>query len=70
MNPIASLFGILAALTLGAISPGPSFLFVTRTSIALSRRHGVASAAGMGLGPSIVSSLALLGVRAVLAHAE
>ncbi|HTV53181.1 MAG TPA: LysE family transporter [Steroidobacteraceae bacterium] len=70
MSPVASLFSILAALSLGAVSPGPSFLFVTRTSMAVSRRHGVASAIGMGLGASIVCSLALLGVRAVLAQAE
>ena len=49
MDPVVSLFSILAALTLGAISPGPSFLFVMRTSVALSRRDGIAAAAGMGL---------------------
>lgn len=70
MDPIVSLLSILGALILGAISPGPSFLFVTRTAVAVSRRNGVASAAGMGLGASIVCMLALLGVRAVLAQVE
>ena len=70
MDPIVSLFSIFGALTLGAISPGPSFLFVARTAVAVSRRSGIASAAGMGLGASIVCTLALLGVRAVLAQAE
>ncbi len=64
MNPIVSLFSILAALALGAISPGPSFLFVTRTSVALSRRDGIAAAAGMGLGAAIICTLALVGLRA------
>jgi len=64
------LFSILAALILGAISPGPSFLFVARTAVAVSRRSGVASAIGMGLGASIVCALALLGVRVVFARAE
>jgi threonine/homoserine/homoserine lactone efflux protein len=70
MDPVISLFSILGALILGAISPGPSFLFVARTAVAVSRRSGIASAAGMGLGASIVCTLALLGVRAVLAQAE
>jgi threonine/homoserine/homoserine lactone efflux protein len=68
MNPIFSLLSILGALTLGAISPGPSFLFVTRTSVALSRRDGIAAAAGMGLGAAIVCALALLGLRALIAQ--
>jgi threonine/homoserine/homoserine lactone efflux protein len=70
MDPLVSLFSILGALILGAISPGPSFLFVARTAVAVSRRSGLACAAGMGLGASIVCALALLGVRAVFARAE
>jgi threonine/homoserine/homoserine lactone efflux protein len=70
MTPIVALFSILAAQALGAISPGPSFLFVTRTSVALSRRDGLAAAAGMGLGAAIVTALALVGVRAVIAQVE
>jgi threonine/homoserine/homoserine lactone efflux protein len=70
MSPVLSLFSILAALALGAISPGPSFLFVTRTSVALSRRDGLAAALGMGLGAALVCALALVGLRAVLAQAE
>ena len=70
MDPIFSLLSILGALVLGAISPGPSFLFVTRTAVAVSRRAGVAAAAGMGLGASTVCLLALIGVRAVLTEAE
>ncbi len=68
MNPFVSLFSILLALTLGAISPGPSFLFVTRTSVALSRRDGIAAAIGMGLGAAIVTTLALVGVRVLIAE--
>lgn len=70
MTPIVALFSILAALALGAVSPGPSFLFVTRTAVALSRRDGLAAAAGMGLGAVIVTTLALVGVRAVIAQVE
>ncbi len=70
MTPIVALFSILAAQALGAISPGPSFLFVVRTSVALSRKNGIAAAAGMGLGAAIVTTLALVGVRAVIAQVE
>ena len=70
MNPVLSLFSILAALALGAISPGPSFLFVTRTSVALSRRDGLAAALGMGLGAAFFCALALVGLRAVIAQVE
>jgi threonine/homoserine/homoserine lactone efflux protein len=70
MHPFVAFFSILGALALGAISPGPSFLFVTRTAVAVSRRASLAAAAGMGLGAALICLLALLGVRAVLAQAE
>lgn len=70
MDPIVSLFSILGALILGCISPGPSFVFVMRTSVATSRRDGIAAALGMGLGAAIVCTLSLLGVRIVLAQAQ
>jgi threonine/homoserine/homoserine lactone efflux protein len=70
MDPVVSLFSILAALSLGAISPGPSFLFVMRTSVAVSRRDGIAAAAGMGFGAAFLSTLALVGVRAVMVQVE
>ncbi|HUO01214.1 MAG TPA: LysE family transporter [Rhizomicrobium sp.] len=70
MTPVVALFSILAAQALGAISPGPSFLFVMRTSVAISRRDGLAAALGMGLGAAIVTTLALVGVRAVIAQVE
>lgn len=68
MTPIVALFSILVALALGAVSPGPSFLFVVRTSVALSRRDGIAAAFGMGVGAAIVTSLALVGVRALISQ--
>ena len=68
MAPIVSFFSILTALTLGAISPGPSFLFVMRTSVAVSRRDGLLAAAGMGLGAATITTLALVGVRAIIAQ--
>ena len=66
MTPFVSFFSILLALTLGAISPGPSFLFVMRTSVAVSRRDGLLAAAGMGLGAATITTLALVGVRVLI----
>jgi threonine/homoserine/homoserine lactone efflux protein len=62
-----ALLGILAALAVGTVSPGPSFVMVARTAAAQSRRDGVAAALGMGLGGFLFAVLALLGLQAVLA---
>ncbi len=67
METLFVLAGILFAVTLGAMSPGPSFLFVARTSMAASRRSGLAAAAGMGVGGFAYAVLALLGLKAVFA---
>lgn len=70
MDITVILLSILGAIVIGAISPGPSFVFVTRTTIALSRRDGLAAALGMGVGGVIYGGLALLGLQAVLARIE
>lgn len=62
----ASLLAMTAALTLGAMSPGPSFLLVARTSLAISRRAGLAAALGMGIGGLLFALTALLGLMALL----
>jgi threonine/homoserine/homoserine lactone efflux protein len=67
MEALIPFLSILAALAVGAVSPGPSFVFVVRTSLALSRRDGIAAALGMGVGGVIFAALALLGLQAVLA---
>lgn len=65
MQVYTSLFVITGALMAGAMSPGPSFLFVARNSIALSRNHGLATALGMGIGSLIFTVLALMGLQAI-----
>ena len=69
MDSPFALFGILGALLVGAISPGPSFVLVARTSIAVSRRDGLAAALGMGAGGIVFGGLALLGLRTLLMQA-
>jgi len=60
------LFAILGALLLGAISPGPSFVFVVRTAVAQSRTEGLAAALGMGVGAMLYGALAVLGLRTLM----
>ena len=62
----ASLLAMTAALVLGAMSPGPSFLLVARTALAVSRRAGFAAALGMGVGGVLFALIALLGLMALL----
>jgi threonine/homoserine/homoserine lactone efflux protein len=68
MGDLFALFTILGALLIGAISPGPSFVFVVRTSVAHSRSEGLAAALGMGVGAFIYGSLAVLGLRTLMAE--
>jgi threonine/homoserine/homoserine lactone efflux protein len=69
MDPLLAVLSILAAITVGAISPGPSFVLVARVAVAQSRRDGLAAALGMGAGGVILGGLALLGLQALLAQA-
>lgn len=70
MSSIMVLFGILGALLIGAISPGPSFVLVSRVAITASRFDGLAAAFGMGLGGAIFGTLALLGLSALLIQVD
>jgi len=70
MNPSTAIATILAALLVGAMSPGPSFIVVARNAIGLSRRDGLATALGMGLGGVCFSSLALVGLYSLLQSVE
>lgn len=69
ITPFAALFAILGALLIGAISPGPSVVFVVRTAVAQSRAEGIAAAFGMGVGAMIFGLLALLGLRTLMTEA-
>lgn len=69
MDSILALAGILLAVLIGAMSPGPSFLVVARISISESRRNGLAVATGMGVGAVIFAILALLGLKALFTSA-
>jgi len=66
MNELTALVGIVASITIGAISPGPSFIMVARTAIGSSRGEGLAAAVGMGLAGTILSIAALAGLNSLL----
>jgi len=63
MQDFAALLATAAALSVGVVSPGPSFVVVARTSIASSRPEGVAAAFGMGIGGLSFAVAALLGLH-------
>lgn len=66
MEIILTLASILAVLAIGVISPGPSFLLVSRTAVAHSRSAAIACALGMGAGATVLSVIALVGLHAIL----
>lgn len=68
MHTLLSLIGILAVLAIGVVSPGPSFVMVARTAVAVSRRAAIASAFGMASGAAVLCIAALLGLHALLSQ--
>lgn len=66
MNTALALIPILAVLAIGVISPGPSFILVARTAVAVSRAAAVSSALGMASGAVLLAIAALLGLNALL----
>jgi len=66
MDTFTTLLAIAATLAIGAISPGPSFVYVAQNAVARSRNHGLVTAMGTGVGAAIFALLALLGLQAFL----
>jgi threonine/homoserine/homoserine lactone efflux protein len=67
MTLTTSILAIVGALTLGAMSPGPSFVLVARMAVAASRGDALAAALGMGVGGVIFAAAAIMGLQAILA---
>jgi RhtB (resistance to homoserine/threonine) family protein len=66
MHESQALLAITMAMLIGAMSPGPSFVMVARTSVSASRADGLGAALGMGVGGAIFAVLALLGLQGLL----
>jgi threonine/homoserine/homoserine lactone efflux protein len=67
MMSTAHLLALGGVILLGAMSPGPDFVNVTRSAALSGRRAGVASAAGVGAGVFVWSVGTALGVAGLLA---
>ena len=59
---MTELLAVITITLLAVISPGPDFAMVTRNSLLLSRRAGVLTALGIGLGVLVHVGYTLLGV--------
>jgi threonine/homoserine/homoserine lactone efflux protein len=66
MEDLSALLGVIAALAVGVVSPGPSFVLVARTAVSSSRSDGVAAAVDMGAGGVVFAVAALLGLQGLL----
>lgn len=66
MESLLILGSIALALMLGAMSPGPTFIYVAKNSIVISRKHGLFTALGTGTGAAIFGLLAVMGLQAIL----
>ena len=69
MNLWVAFATVVVVHILGAMSPGPAFVYAARLSVAVSRRAGVFSALGMGFGALFWASLVMLGFAVVLREA-
>ncbi len=70
MSEVATILSIVGVFLLGAMSPGPSFIVVSRIAVSGTRSEGLAAAFGMGVGGFIFASVAVAGLTALLAQVE
>lgn len=70
MHELSVLASIMGVFLLGAMSPGPSFVVVSRIAISGSRADGVMAAVGMAIGGFIFAGLAVAGLTAILFQVE
>jgi threonine/homoserine/homoserine lactone efflux protein len=68
MSDFGALALILGAIALGAMSPGPSVIYVSRLAAAESRTVALSAALGMGLGSVVFAIAATVGLGTALHH--
>lgn len=69
MDSITSVIAIVLALSVGVVSPGPSFIMIATTSLTHGKKAGFAASVGMGLTGMFYAALASLGL-ATLIHSN
>jgi threonine/homoserine/homoserine lactone efflux protein len=60
------LIGVALTLMAALLSPGPSFLYVARTAVAISRKNALAVALGLASGSAIFATIATFGLYIIL----
>lgn len=70
MDYLLPLAVLALAHLVAVMSPGPSFILVTRASVGMSRRHGVVASLAMGVGAAVWAAAALFGLAAVLTRLD
>jgi RhtB (resistance to homoserine/threonine) family protein len=65
---MSELIVVVTITLLAVISPGPDFAMVTRNSLMLTRRAGVLTALGIGLGVTVHVSYTLLGIGLLISR--
>lgn len=66
MDSLAAYLAISSAIIVGAISPGPSFIIVAKTSLSAGRRVAQSTALGIGIAGTIYAALAAIGLATAL----
>lgn len=66
MDSLAAYIAISSAIIVGAISPGPSFIIVAKTSLSAGRRVAQSTALGIGIAGTIYAALAAIGLATAL----
>ncbi len=66
MELIVAYITIFVAILLGAISPGPSFIFISQRALSKSRMDGIAASFGMGIGSAVFATISVLGLHTIL----
>lgn len=66
MSEYAFLLPILIFLSLGVMSPGPSFVLVAQTALSSSKKEAISVSLGLGLGACLFALIAGLGLFVVL----
>ncbi|MCP3922676.1 MAG: LysE family transporter [Desulfobacterales bacterium] len=70
MEYLAPVFTISFVTLLAIMSPGPNFFLVVSSSLSKSRRNGVITSVGIGLGSFTYAVAGFLGIAAVLSSSE
>lgn len=59
---------VMSISAVAMISPGPDFLIVLRNSLGLGRKHGIATAIGIGSGLSVHMAYCIMGIGLIISQ--